>query len=423
MLQNNPKLLLERSRGVTPYQYALCAKDMRAVKMIGPCFNLDPALEGAKLSQVMEYLSRKKNKEVEALRVHFEAVFTKTKIAYKFYFKKVDWWYTPQCRDYWSRVIGRLQNEWPAQWRQELCYPDRYFDEETKFTSDEALPQAKFADGVPWLPGRDDGGEISLIIVAPNTPLDSIKDFWVKPTLIKQGDQYYIYTPQIPEDKELEKAVEWKSSPIPEEALDKLLNELRVALLDEEEKSESMKADLKKQAEESNLPVLINQAGNLSIYGRNESGVWVESKLDGYDEKIFRANISLAEEGVTTLSKERCPDIFKFIKKHHTPLPFPPMGQTKDLFISPLRHRLLHESLRGLAFQVSLGVGSGIDFAAYNYGGAGAVPGGREGHGRWGVPWCVLPDLAGLAGLYKTETNELKAELETTLRDQKKLNG
>ena len=91
------------------------------------------------------------------------------------------------------------------------------------------------------------------------------------------------------------------------------------------------------------------------------------------------------------------------------------MGQTKDLFISPLRHRLLYELLsRGR--EVSLGVGSGVDFATYAS--KGRAVSARDVKDRS----LLLDNLAGLYRLYKTEINELEAELETTVRDQKKLN-
>jgi hypothetical protein len=418
MLQSNPKLLLERSKGVTPYQYALCTKDIRAVKMIGRCFDLGPldaTLKEAKLAQAIEYQSGE-NSKVEALRVHFEEVKQKTQIAYQFYIRNFDDWTLELERDYWCRVIGRLQNEWPAHWRQELCYPDRNFDGTTEFTFEGVLPEAKFWNDTPWLPGRDDGGEINLRIVPPGTPLNSIKEALDKPTLIKQGQHYSIYVPQIPEDKELNKVVEWKAIALPEEIIDKQLNSLRVALLDEA-KSEAKKAYLKKEAEESNTAMILNQEGGLSLYSRNEDGHWRESELDGYDEKIIRAGLSVTEEDITALSKERNLDLFKFIKKHHLPIAFPWAGQEKDLFISPLRHHVLYEAVVSLGSLVSLGVGSGIDFATYNYARGCSRPGARP----EGVGPQRVGNFAGITGLYEAETHELNAELETTLQQAKKL--
>jgi|GEM_PF-2757794 len=413
MIKVNPLLLLERStEGVTPYQYSMCSRNITMLKMIRQHLP-----QKAAESQAAEFESGK-NKNIEDLYQHFEEIYRKTKIVYGAFINNTDQWTTQQGSDYLLYVVGRSQDEWTEQWRQELCYPSRSFDEKTKFTSGKALPEVELPGNQPlWLRRRDDSFALRLKILMPDIPLTSIEPNG-NPMFLKQGDQYYLYTPQIPEDKELDQAVEWKMTPFPEagNVIDKMLNSLQVAFLGEE-KNETRKTDLKKQAEENNTPLLIDQAGILSIYGRNEYGHWQESKLDKYDERMVRTNLSLPTKGVKEFLRETLSArVVKLLKQHHLALPFEP-DQGKFLFLSPVSHRLLYQSLAAEPpFQKLLGLPVyGRDTTVVNENGAIKVTSSAV-----LIKPHVKKNLAGLIKLHETSTRELKDEFDRVIRHQEK---
>jgi hypothetical protein len=234
MIKTNPQLLLARSTdGILPYQYTLCSKDTRMRKMIRRYLNKSDAV-----MQATEFASRR-NEKIEALRQYFKEVRRKTIIAYGTFIQNYNTWtslYAPLLHqyscDYWCRVIGPLQNEWPEHWRQEICYPNRNFDGKTEFNSEEALPEAKFCNDMDerWLRRRDDSGEIFLRTVRPEDAVNSIEDLvrrdfiqWLaQPTLVKQGNEYFIFAPQV---VVLDKTVQWKKMSFPKEIINHLMLE------------------------------------------------------------------------------------------------------------------------------------------------------------------------------------------------------
>jgi hypothetical protein len=210
MIKINPDLLLGKgSGGYTAYQYTLAVKDTHMRKMIRANFpgnNEREKLEQIAL-QAREFETD--NSDIKKLKVEFLKLWEKTQLAYKTYIKNYDPWDLQQCIDYWCRVIGGLQREWPAHWMQEFLFPDRDFDANTEFSSDGALPEAKFYDGQPWFPlGNDEGCELVLKTFPEDKKLDLSEEPKEKLMLGKQGDKYFIYGPIVTTN--IEAAVSWE---------------------------------------------------------------------------------------------------------------------------------------------------------------------------------------------------------------------
>ncbi|HSW71506.1 MAG TPA: hypothetical protein VLH77_05955, partial [Gammaproteobacteria bacterium] len=123
-------------KGITLYQYTLCLKHTQMRLMLRQYLSLEEAA-----LQASEYESGQ-NRDMQALKLKYEELMKKTYQAYQYYLDHCNSWTDLQEKDYWIRVIGRLQREWPVHWMQELCREG--FNGETEFSSHHALPVAKY---------------------------------------------------------------------------------------------------------------------------------------------------------------------------------------------------------------------------------------------------------------------------------------
>lgn len=216
---------------ISPYQYTLCLKHTQLREMMERIHFSDPEQEAASQAAMTRHrqeFSARSNEEMNALNDKYERISGDLRAAYQFYIDNITpqpnnpyfrVWTTQQQIDYFTRVIGRLQFEMSEAYRQEL-FKNRDFNAQTNFGSPEArqaLQEARFWDNQSIHPMRrsPEGGKLKLMsceegglnaLIANLSDDNNVK---YDPILIRAGNRYVVYAPQVRELR-INEPVRWE---------------------------------------------------------------------------------------------------------------------------------------------------------------------------------------------------------------------